>query len=734
MILGFILRLFLFFTQPIGWDGGLFLYWANLLNMGQIPYKDFFIRDPVYIYLVALSMRTLGTSFPVVSLVSIVPSVLTAPFLYKISREIFDQLTGLVSALIFSFAPTILWYSSVIDMRSLMLLLSVVALWILVKNLKTNDIRFLLLFGLILGVGTFAYRAVAIYVITLPLFLVFFNRQSGFSIGSGYRRLTVQLIASWGAFLVAFGSIFLAFSAVSSFSWMVSNFGFSGQQESAAWFIWAQTSPLDFKDRVFGVAIREWLYLIVPASVLIVTILFRTLSKRRNFALGITCFGIVGFIVASLAFRSARPQASYGTYEPSDPYLYAFLAFLVLMPVVAAAGYRTVFRPLMRNQTIPTGRALIIFWFVSTVIWISLYGVPLLNYYYYLAPSLTLLASPAISSAIKQIRSTVVGPLPKIRRAWISALFLVVLGANAYVTAAMVFSTPMTWRNQSASTVYDIASYIHSNTTPQDQILAGNPAISLIANCKPALGITELQLYASLGPEPFVPVANDPFHLFPNVTEISNFMASGGVKYVIADRSPPTLDIIGLHPLWKTTFLTNFVLATYVDGIAIYRYSPTWNLSQHLDSVAAFSNSTVYAYSNYSFTDGLRHTLISSQYAWLHAVGGTVLTDQLLFHPPYVSGNSYIQISIPQNKYTNLTTSFALADGAVGKSNGVTYSVLATTGNQQLFQSTRLVTTNGWQNLTALLPTGPDLTIVLTSNSGASSSYDWLQITLTLQP
>jgi len=217
------------------------------------------------------------------------------------------------------------------------------------------------------------------------------------------------------------------------------------------------------------------------------------------------------------------------------------------------------------------------------------------------------------------------------------------------------------------------------------------------------------------------------------VTEISSLMASGVVKYVVADASPPTLFIIGLHPLWKATFLTNFVFETFVDGIAIYRFSPSWDLSQHLDSVAAFSNSTVYGYSNLSFADGLGHILISSQYAWLHTVGGKVLTNQLLFHPPFVSGNSYVQIIIPQNKYTNLTTSFAFADGAVGKSNGVTYSVLAIEGNQQLFQSSRLVTTNSWQKLTSLLPTGPDLTIVLTSNSGASSSYDWLEITLTLQ-
>ncbi len=335
MILGLILRLLLVASQPIAWDGGIFLYWANLINSGQTPYRDFFIRDPIYIYLVAFSIRTFGISFPVVSLASVVPSVLTAPILYKISREIFGQLTGLVSALIFSLAPTILWYSTVIDMRSLMLFLSVLGMWTLVKSLKSNNIRFLLLFGLIIGIGTFAYRAIAIYAVTLPLFLVFFNLKSGLSASVGFRRLILQTIVSWGAFLISFGSIFLVFSAVSSFNWMVSNFGFSGQQESAAWFIWAQTSTPAFKDRIFSVAVREWFYLLIPASIFMVMILFRTLSNRRNLALGIMAVAITAFLVATLALRTGDPQASFGAYEPSDSYLYAFFAFLVILPGIS---------------------------------------------------------------------------------------------------------------------------------------------------------------------------------------------------------------------------------------------------------------------------------------------------------------------------------------------------------------------------------------------------------------
>jgi len=733
MIVGLFLRLLLVVMLPTTWDGGTFLYWANLVNNGEIPYRDFFIRDPVYIYLIAISIRTFGIGLPALSLASVVPSILTVPVLYRISREIFDRLTGLVSALTFSFAPAVVWYSTVFDERSLMLLFSALGMWAVVRSLKSGNKRFLVLFGMIIGSGTFAYRGIAIYAVTLPLFLAFYHYRSGFSLRELSKKLVLGTTLSWGTFLIAFGSIFLLFSATSSFNWMVSNFGFSGQAESAGSFINAQTS-ISFKDRIFYVAVREWLYLIVPASIFTATLLFRRLSHRLNLALGIMMSSVAAFLVATLAWRTADPLSSFGAYDPSNLFLCSFFAFLIILAGISAAAYHGVSRSISSKGSTPIGWILPIFWFASTAVLIALFGAPLVNYYYYFAPSLALLASPTISQAIRQITSSA-NPrlLSQIMHTRLPVLFLTILVANAGVTAAMLYTTPMSWKNQSLSSIHDIASYIQARTSPQDEILVGNPAIALLAQRKTALGITELQLYATTGPEPFVPVANDPFHLFPNVTEISEFMASGGVKYVVADQFPPTLYIIGLHPLWKETFLTNFVLETMIDGAAIYRYSPTWDLSQHLDAVVAFNNSTAYSYTYQAFVDGFGHLLISSWYASLQTVGGTILSDQVLFHPPFVSGNSYIQISLPRNKYTNLTTSFALADGAVGKSNGVSYSVQAREGNQQLFLFNRLVTMNNWQQFSTLLPTGPDLTIVLTSDSGVSSSYDWLQITLTLQ-
>ncbi len=735
MILGLILRLFFALTLPVTWDGGIFLYWANLINNGAVPYRDFFIRDPVYIYLVALSVRAFGSNYLAISLVSIVPSVLTVPVLYKIAKEVFDYFTGLASALIFSFAPTILWYSTVFDERSLMLFLSVLAMWALVEGLKSTNARFLALFGSILGIGTFAYRGIAIYMVTLPLFLAFLTYKSHAPRTKMLEKVVFQSIISWGSFLVAFGSILVIFSFKSSFSWMVSNFGFSGQPESAGWFIWGQAANGSFKDRIFYVAVREWLYLIIPAAVFILIALFRAVG-RRGISLGLAIAGVSAFLVATLAARTSFPQTSYGAYEPSALYLYSFLALLVLLSGAAGIMFRhlsTMIRHSVSGpERVPLGWGLAVFWFLSTGFLIVLFGIPLVNYYYYFAPSLTLIASPSVASATRRIKATAQMALPAMMRQRGPILFLGLLFVNASVTATMLYTTPMTWRNQSIKSVYDIASYIQSNTSSQDQILVSNPEIALLAHRQTALGITQLQFYGRTGPEPFVPYPYDPFHLFPNVTQISEFMASGGVKYVVADY--PTLDIIDLHPIWDAAFKTNFVLETVIDGVSIFRYNPTWDLSEHLDGVDAHSNSTAYRFVNQTFVDGYDHVLISSElYASLPTVGGATRNNQVLFHPPFVSGRSYIEFTLLGNRYINLTTNYALADVAVGRSNGAGYSIQVSEGGRLIALLNHQVTTNTWQQSSILLPTGTDLTIALTSDSGPSSSYDWLQITLTLQ-
>src|SRR5437879_13127752 len=111
-IVGLVLRFYFSLILPVGWDQGTFLYWASLINSGAIPYSDFFLRDPGYIYLVALSTRYLGSNFFALSLISLVPGTATIPIIYKATKDIFDKWSGLIASLVYTLSPTVIWYTT----------------------------------------------------------------------------------------------------------------------------------------------------------------------------------------------------------------------------------------------------------------------------------------------------------------------------------------------------------------------------------------------------------------------------------------------------------------------------------------------------------------------------------------------------------------------------------------------------------------------------------------------
>ena len=93
-------------------------------------------------------------------------------------------------------------------------------------------------------------------------------------------------------------------------------------------------------------------------------------------------------------------------------------------------------------------------------------------------------------------------------------------------------------------------------------------------------------------------------------------------------------------------------------------------------------------------------------------------------------------IVIENNPYTRLKTAYALADEAVGRSDGVDYAVMVSTDGGRTSASLLQVevSQNIWGTLTLDLDDylNQDVTIQLVSASRGDDNYDWLQITLDL--
>ncbi len=119
-------------------------------------------------------------------------------------------------------------------------------------------------------------------------------------------------------------------------------------------------------------------------------------------------------------------------------------------------------------------------------------------------------------------------------------------------------------------------------------------------------------------------------------------------------------------------------------------------------------------------------------------VQGGISGNQVLFHPYGDHEDTHIVFVIEDNPYFTLRTAYALADEAVGQSNGVDYVLAVSTDGGRTF-STLLrneVLRNGWD--TASVDLSPylnrDVTIKLVASSRGNAAFDWLQVILSLAP
>ena len=111
--LSFVLKLWMAAFIPVNADAGIYLNDAILFGEGKRPYLNNFIsRDPVYLFLLSLSLRIFGNSLLSGRILSVIMSTLSGIFLYKIVKMISDKKQALVSLFIYSFYPFFMWWGS----------------------------------------------------------------------------------------------------------------------------------------------------------------------------------------------------------------------------------------------------------------------------------------------------------------------------------------------------------------------------------------------------------------------------------------------------------------------------------------------------------------------------------------------------------------------------------------------------------------------------------------------
>jgi hypothetical protein len=175
--------------------------------------------------------------------------------------------------------------------------------------------------------------------------------------------------------------------------------------------------------------------------------------------------------------------------------------------------------------------------------------------------------------------------------------------------------------------------------------------------------------------------------------------------------------------------------------VRLFPARAVWDLAENLATVRV---ATADALLSWSFPSGEKE----SSGAWVDGDGrplvavsqalvqGAARANQVQFHPFSSDQDTGTAIAIVDNPYSTLRTAYALADEAVGRSDGVDYAIAVSADGSRTYASVleREVSQNAWDTATLDLSAylNRNLAIKLVSSSLGNDNYDWLQVTLDL--
>lgn len=199
---------------------------------------------------------------------------------------------------------------------------------------------------------------------------------------------------------------------------------------------------------------------------------------------------------------------------------------------------------------------------------------------------------------------------------------------------------------------------------------------------------------------------------------------------------------ISLAPYWSEDL--DFRLVVDARGDDTYDWLQTtiellppplavWNLSAHLAEAELLPDSLLLEWRDDGFFSADGSRLVGTSQL---PVGGQSLPSQAHLHPYSSEIDTTLVLTVPNNVYSTLKTSWALADEAVSHSNGVDYAVsVSTDGGQTFMELLRSrVTSNAWSSQLVTLPPSESLVLRLSSSALQDATYDWLQVSLVLLP
>jgi len=204
-----VLRIFLAERMPLDFDEAWYLANSSLTMDGLIPYKDFFGRSPLLLYMIGGMIRLTTHDIFFGRLVSVLSSSISAVLIFSIAKKYFSGKIAMISGLLYALSPFPVRYGFLAVTEPVSIMFVLIAVHFFLTGFNNDKKKWFLLSGILLSMAVLVRRSSAIYAIALPIFCFIYYFVLRIRKKKSARKLTSRLFANTIIFGAGFSIVFL---------------------------------------------------------------------------------------------------------------------------------------------------------------------------------------------------------------------------------------------------------------------------------------------------------------------------------------------------------------------------------------------------------------------------------------------------------------------------------------------------------------------------------------------
>lgn len=322
-VLGFVLRLIAAINLSVAADDMHFVTHAiNFFSSGRLITYD--QSSGLWFAFTSIMYKLFGLTQLTSRLAALLFGSFSILVIYLLSKEFFSKKVALIAAFLFAIAPFLI-KNTIAEMDVMAMFFVLLAMFLFVKALKTDKLRFFVLSGITLGLAIYTKVYPLLFIPSLLLFFVYFNKKANKKIFSSknVKKILLFLVLIFIFTLPALTHNFLLYQEKGFLDLQFTRTTGLGKNISEQYYGWDHqfNAKSDWGGLLFGNSVNSG----TKSPTLLTALGYNFFGDPINFLLG-----LFGIILVLFYKKEHRPYLVF--FFLNILFVLPFLATIILLP------------------------------------------------------------------------------------------------------------------------------------------------------------------------------------------------------------------------------------------------------------------------------------------------------------------------------------------------------------------------------------------------------------------